>query len=132
MACIMAAWPAVHGNNGRKIHSSCMTFLVSNDARRRRRNTFACILISTTICLLFHAVLEVHAEPSTIPRSPTTIPRSNNRYTHFNEESSSHSASLSDISSPWSPPWNPSSKIDPSGYLAECYLRTPGEWEAVA
>jgi len=32
----------------------------------------------------------------------------------------------------WCPPWNPSPKIDPDGFLTESYSRIPGEWEREA
>lgn len=53
-----------------------------------------------------------------------TIPRSNNRYT-LSDGTVHHDDT-------YQPPWNPSPRIDPAGFLSESYLRAPGEWEPAA
>ena len=69
-----------------------------------------------------------------------TIPRSNNRYTHYQTNSSTVDGEISPSSSSpelmlnvksttFYPPWNPSSKIDSDGFLCDVYTRCPGEWE---
>ncbi|KAL7529118.1 hypothetical protein ACHAXR_002803 [Thalassiosira sp. AJA248-18] len=113
-----------------------------NGPRRisRRRRTSPSSFDSLTIitiflassCLLHHPTIITNAEPH------STIPRSNNRYTHYNNNAdSSGSASLDNLSSPlnresYHPPWNPSPRIDPHGFLSHHYTRTPGEWEPLA
>ncbi|KAL3762372.1 hypothetical protein ACHAW5_011113 [Stephanodiscus triporus] len=79
-------------------------------------------------------------------RRPTTIPRSNNRYAHYRYSGSSSSSSADGASEAsgvvggdesetpprFHPPWNPSPKIDPNGFLSDAYARCPGEWESLA
>ena len=91
-----------------------------------------------------HGVRAEHHHP--------TIPRSNNRYTHYHYSSSSSAAAdgaletsdsgsgcgksgthhHSHTPSHFHPPWNPSPKIDPNGFLSDAYARCPGEWESRA
>lgn len=109
--------------------------------KSRRRITSLTKLAFLASCCIQQAV--VHAEPQ-----HSTIPRSNNRYSHYNTDSTDSSSSsssdlgstgLDTLSSPtqpssnnYHPPWNPSPKIDPSGFLSETYSRLPGEWEPLA
>ena len=81
---------------------------------------------------------------SSVLAGEPTIPRSTNRYSDYNRQSSptgsgasSSSSSVGSISSSFSPhdyqpPWNPSPKIDPHGFLADLYPRSPGDWEHLA
>jgi hypothetical protein len=69
-------------------------------------------------CLL-HSIRYTHAsytaqqqqQTEILPRSISSIPRSNNS------------------NRPREPPWNPSPHIDADGFLANSYVRAPGEWE---
>mmetsp|Transcript_3877 Transcript_3877/g.8669 ORF Transcript_3877/g.8669 Transcript_3877/m.8669 type:complete len:440 (+) Transcript_3877:111-1430(+) len=107
---------------------------------------------SLTIKLAFLASCSIHQIIQAEPSQHSTIPRSNNRYSHYNTDSTTDSSSssgsssssalgstgLDTLSSPaqshasYHPPWNPSPKIDPSGFLSENYTRLPGEWEPLA
>lgn len=92
------------------------------------------ILLVCCCCLLLS---------SSVLAGEPTIPRSTNRYSDYNRQSSptgsgaSSSSSVGSISSSFSPhdyqpPWNPSPKIDPHGFLADLYPRSPGDWEHLA
>lgn len=96
-------------------------------------------------CLLHHSSIIIPlVRPSNVRAEPhSTIPRSNNRYTRYGSEGggsvdTSSSSGIDTLSSPlgnresYQPPWNPSPKIDPHGFLSELYPRTPGEWESLA
>lgn len=94
------------------------------------------IVILLACCCLLLSSSVLAGEP--------TIPRSTNRYSDYNRQSSptgsgasSSSSSVGSISSSFSPhdyqpPWNPSPKIDPHGFLADLYPRSPGDWEHLA
>ncbi|KAL9179657.1 hypothetical protein ACHAXT_008947 [Thalassiosira profunda] len=112
--------------------------------KSRRRTPITCSLSRQlallAACLLFHPTIQSNDLAMTFgavsaePRS--SIPRSNNRYTHYGSDASS-SSGVDTLSSPlnknsYHPPWNPSPKIDPRGFLSECYGRCPGEWESLA
>mmetsp|Transcript_7527 Transcript_7527/g.17559 ORF Transcript_7527/g.17559 Transcript_7527/m.17559 type:complete len:417 (+) Transcript_7527:83-1333(+) len=115
-----------------------MNFLSSaNTRRKRRRRPVERSDIPWALCLAICSLFFRSAEAD--PPVTSSIPRSNNRYTHYNDGASmgDSSSSLADISSPlnresWSPPWNPSSRIDTQGFLTESYLRVNGEWESLA
>eukprot|EP00578_Thalassiosira_sp_NH16_P024295 CAMPEP_0181100546 /NCGR_PEP_ID=MMETSP1071-20121207/13251_1 /TAXON_ID=35127 /ORGANISM="Thalassiosira sp., Strain NH16" /LENGTH=442 /DNA_ID=CAMNT_0023183283 /DNA_START=115 /DNA_END=1443 /DNA_ORIENTATION=+ len=115
--------------------------------KSRRRTTTAAAIGSAFLascCLLLHhhpTILSSNLPPLAVrAETQSTIPRSNNRYTHYNSGSShsdGSSSGLDTLSSPlnresYHPPWNPSPKIDPHGFLADYYPRSPGEWEPLA
>jgi len=93
---------------------------------------FGLLYQQSTIIILYGNLPRItRAEPH------STIPRSNNRYTNYDRRDAGADSSLDTLSSPlnkesYHPPWNPSPKIDPAGFLTEFYPRSPGEWEAVA
>mmetsp|Transcript_29509 Transcript_29509/g.53537 ORF Transcript_29509/g.53537 Transcript_29509/m.53537 type:complete len:480 (-) Transcript_29509:148-1587(-) len=119
------------------------TFKPAVGKKSRRRSTASSLSSITQLAFLASSCL-LSDLPQTINAEPhSTIPRSNNRYTHYSTNngdtsfSSSDSSSLSSLSSPqnpstYHPPWNPSPKIDPHGFLSDFYPRSPGEWEPIA
>ncbi|KAL7471463.1 hypothetical protein ACHAXS_011822 [Conticribra weissflogii] len=121
--------------------SSCSP---SAESRRRRRHprlrtsTAAAAAASLLGCLLMLAST-AHGESS------PGIPRSTNRYSSPNSvdvisSPSSNTSSDDDIPTvhspqpPIHPPWNPSPKIHPNGFLTtpSLYPRLPGDWEPLA
>ncbi|KAL7447287.1 hypothetical protein ACHAXM_010883 [Skeletonema potamos] len=100
--------------------------------RRRRRRQQSPSPLAAIIILLSCYYCRQH-----LAGGESTIPRSTNRYSDYNRQSSPSSSSAASISSSFSPhdyhpPWNPSPKIDPNGFLSDLYHRTPGEWEHLA
>lgn len=62
----------------------------------------------------------------------TTIPRSTNRYSNYPTDVDTTTSHESSSERTHHPPWNPSTQIDPSGYLTQMYHRSPGTWEQSA
>lgn len=62
----------------------------------------------------------------------TTIPRSTNRYSNYPTDIDTTTSHESSSERTHHPPWNPSTQIDPSGYLTQMYHRSPGTWEQSA
>eukprot|EP00984_Skeletonema_dohrnii_P008173 scaffold3004_cov119-Skeletonema_dohrnii-CCMP3373.AAC.3 len=114
--------------------------------RRRQRSSSSSSVASPLAVLISCCYLLLRCGPqqpllllSAVHAGESTIPRSTNRYSDYNRQSSPSSSAAS-ISSPsftttshdYLPPWNPSPKIDPHGFLTSLYPRTPGEWEHLA
>ena len=133
------AGPVVGKRHIAEVPQTHMNFLTSTTPRRKRRRPADRSGVPRALCLAICLLFFRSAEAEPTVTSSSSIPRSNNRYTHYNDGASGgdSSSSLADISSPlnresWSPPWNPSTRIDTQGFLTESYLRVNGEWESLA
>ena len=111
----------------------------SNNPSTKNTTSLSSSILLTSCCCCFYLLLLL-SHPSSIHAGESTIPRSTNRYSDYNNRQSSSSSAASISSSPssstypseYTPPWNPSPKIDSHGFLSKLYPRSPGDWELLA
>lgn len=81
------------------------------------------VLVATTVA---HASSSATTTPSSsLPRSSTKPSSSSSSTSSIPRSNNSHRRRITEQT----PPWNPSTHIDPDGFLSGLYPRVPGEWE---